>query len=267
MPIQMDRHGPTSVITIDRPESRNALDVPSMRELHTALLEFRDDPSASVGILTGSGDKAFCTGADLKNTPPPETSFAEGYFQDRTESIDQGLYIRALAIGELGIDKPLIAAVNGYALAGGMEMALACDLRVASENASFGLPEPRWATVPATGGISRLLRAMPMAVAMKLLLTGDRIAASEAYRYGLISDLAPSGGALDCALNIAEQISANGPLAVRAIKEVAQRSLNLPLGESVAAEQLMWGIMRDTADRMEGRTAFAERRSPDFKGR
>lgn len=268
MTIDIQRHQDRiMVITIDRPEALNALDVPSMKAFRDALQTFRDDDTLRVAVLTGQGDRSFCVGADLKNTRPPDSSFAESYFKSVDDSIDAGLYVRAIAIGELGIEKPIIAAVNGFAIGGGLEIALACDIRIASENASFSLAEPRWATVPAIGGVSRLLRAVPEAVAMKMLLTGDRIDAEEAYRVGLVSDLVPAGEALTSALRAAERIAANGPLAVRAIKQVTTRSRNLPLSESVAFEQVMWGVLRDTEDRIEGREAFSQKRTPQYRGR
>jgi E-phenylitaconyl-CoA hydratase len=267
MSILTEARGGVWLVTIDRPDAMNSLDVPAMRLLHDAMIEFRDNSSLSVAVLTGTGERAFCTGADLKQTLPPAASFAEGYFEPPEQSIELGLYIRAIAIGELGIKKPMIAAVNGHALGGGLEIALACDLRIAATGASFGLPEPRWASTPGIGGISRLLRAVPSAIAMKMLLTGDRIDAIEAHRVGLVSDLVEPDTLVDHAVEVAERIGRNGPLAVRAVKEAATRAQNMPLSEAVALEQLMWGMLRDTHDRVEGRLAFAERRDPRFEGR
>jgi E-phenylitaconyl-CoA hydratase len=267
MTIETERRGKTFIIRINRPEALNALDVDSMRELNERLREFRDDPESLVAVLTGTGERAFCTGADLKRTLPPKTSFAEAYFDSYERSVDEGLYVRAITISELAINKPLIAAVNGHALGGGTEIALDCDLRIASENATFGLPEPRWASVPAVGGVSKLLRAVPRAVAMQMILTGDRITAAEAHRIGLVSEIVPAGQLLDRALAIAERIAANGPLAIKSLKTLAMRTDDLSLSKSVELEQLLWGLLRDTEDRVEGRTAFAERRTPRYQGR
>lgn len=266
MSIKTECHGKTLVIWIDRPDALNALDVESMRTLNDALRTFRDDPALRVGVLTGTGTRAFCTGADLKQTAPPATSFAQSYFAPYEPSVADGMYVRAITISELRITKPLIAAVNGHALGAGTELALDCHLRIASENATFGLPEPRWASVPAVGGVSKLLRAIPRAVAMKMILTGDRIDAHEAYRIGLVSDLVPADDLLDRAMRIAERISANGPLAVDSLTTLATRTEDLPLSQSIALEQLLWGLLRDTHDRIEGRTAFAERRTPTYRG-
>lgn len=266
MAIELERHGATLILRINRPEVLNALDVDSMRELNRALRDFRDDPRLLVGIITGAGMRAFCTGADLKRTLPPSAPFAQSYFAPYEDSVSDGMYVRAITISELAVNKPLIAAVNGHALGAGTELALDCDLRIASENATFGLPEARWASVPGVGGASKLLRAVPRAAAMKMILTGDRIDAAEAHRIGLVSDLTPAADLLDHALGIAERISANGPLAVKALTTLAARTEDLPLSQSIAFEQLMWGLLRDTRDRVEGRTAFAEHRSPSYLG-
>ncbi|MFJ4465945.1 enoyl-CoA hydratase/isomerase family protein [Streptomyces sp. NPDC089424] len=267
MAIETERTDRTLIVRINRPEALNALDVETMRALNEALRAFRDDPGLAVGIITGAGDRAFCAGADLKKTLPPKTPFASSYYAPYEQSVEEGLYVRAITLSELNIGKPLIAAVNGHALGGGAEIALECDLRIAGENATFGLPEPRVASVPAVGGVSRLLRALPRAVAMKMLLTGDRIDAQEAYRIGLVSDLVPTEDLLPTALDVADRIAANGPLAIRSLKALADRTQDLPLTQSIAVEQLMWGVLRDTEDRVEGRTAFAERRPPEFHGR
>ncbi|MEV5176646.1 enoyl-CoA hydratase-related protein [Streptomyces flaveolus] len=267
MAIETERAGRTLIVRLNRPEALNALDVDAMRALNQVLRDFRDDPTLDIGVITGTGDRAFCTGADLKKTLPPRSSFAQAYFAPYEESIEEGLYVRAITLSELNIGKPLIAAVNGHALGGGAEIALDCDLRIASENATFGLPEARWASVPAVGGVSKLLRAVPRAVAMKMILTGDRISAEEAHRVGLVSDLVPAGDLLSTAMKLADRITANGPLAIKSLKALADRTQDMPLTQSVALEQLLWGVLRDTDDRVEGRTAFAERRPPEYHGR
>ncbi|MEV0056054.1 enoyl-CoA hydratase-related protein [Saccharopolyspora shandongensis] len=267
MAIETERKGRIFVIRINRPDALNALDVESMRTFNERLREFRDDPDLLVAVITANGERAFCTGADLKKTLPPETSFVEAYFHPYERSVDEGLYVRAITISDLRINKPLIAAVNGHALGGGAEIALDCDLRIASENATFGLPEPRWASVPAVGGVSKLLRAVPRAVAMQMILTGDRIDATEAHRVGLVSEVVSADRLLDRALELANRIAANGPLAIKSLKTLAARTDDLSLTKSVELEQLLWGLLRDTEDRVEGRIAFAERRAPEYRGR
>lgn len=264
--IEIEDHGSTMVVRINRPDALNALDIDSMKALRDALRELEASDKFHVGILTGTGTRSFCVGADLKKTFPPQTSFASAYFQGRDTSVDNGLYIRAIALDSLQLTKPLIAAVNGHCLGGGMEMALACDLRIAAPTATFGLPEPRVGSIPGIGGTSLLVRAIPAAVANKMLLTGDRIDADEAYRVGLVSDLVDHDQLMPTALAIAERISSCGPLAVKAVKAIARQSAEMTLTQSIRQEEMYWGMLRDTADRIEGRSAFAEKRTPSWVG-
>jgi E-phenylitaconyl-CoA hydratase len=266
MTIETEQIDDILIVRLNRPEAYNALDPDSMMLLRDTLVRFRDDPDLAVAIITGAGERAFCTGADLKRTTAPDRPYAVAHLAPYEVGVREGAYVRAIAINELSIPKPIIAAINGHALGAGLEIALECDLRIASPNATFGLPEARWASIPAVGGTSQLLRAVPRAVAMKMLLTGERIDAAEAHRVGLISDVVDVPELIAAALALAHRITANGPLAVRAIKSTAVRSFDLPLSQSIAAEQLMWGLLRDTADRTEGRRAFAERREPQYGG-
>lgn len=266
MSIDTERHGSTLVITMNRPDTLNALDLSHLKDLHGTLCEFRDDPSLLVAVLTGT-ERAFCVGTDLKNAPAPSASFAQGYFLSRQESVDAGVYVRALVPNELNIRKPLIGAVNGYAVGGGLELALSCDLRISGTTASFGLPEVKVASIPGIGGASYLLRAIPRAVAMKMILTGERIDAARAYECGLVSDVYEPGELVDRAIECAHVIAGHGPLAVQALKAVTMGSEDRPLSQAVELEQIMWGLLRDTDDRREGRDAFVERRTPDFQGR
>lgn len=266
MTIDVERHGKTLLITLNRPDSLNALDLGHLDALREALCSFRDDSDLLTAVLTGTG-AGFCVGTDLKDVPDPTASFAQGYFSPQRESIDAGVYVRALTLSALKIGKPLIAAVNGFAVGGGCELALAADVRVASETASFGLPEARWASVPGVGGVSYLLRAIPRAVAMKMILTGERISAADALRFGLVSDVYPEDELVERALGIAAKIEANGPLAIKGLKLLSDRTEEMPLSQSVELEQLLWGLLRDTEDRLEGRRSFAERREPRYEGR
>jgi E-phenylitaconyl-CoA hydratase len=265
--IRTEKHDDVLLLTIDRPAAYNALDLGSMIALRERLTEFRDDPVLSVAVLTGAGDKAFCAGADLKQTPAPDLPYAAAAFAPYAHGVRDGAYVRAITLSELAIGKPLIAAINGHALGGGLEIALDCDLRIAAPTATFGLPEARWASIPAVGGASQLLRAVPRAVAMRMLLTGERIDAPEAHRIGLVSDIVPAVDLVDAALALARRIAGNGPLAVRALTTLARRTEELPLSQAIAVEQLTWGLLRDTADRAEGRSAFADRRTPTYQGR
>ncbi|WP_084505337.1 enoyl-CoA hydratase/isomerase family protein [Nocardia harenae] len=264
--VTTERDGAILVVRLDREEVHNALDPDSMVLLRHALEEFRDDSSLAVAVLTGAGRRAFCAGSDLRRTPPEGAPFAAALLAPWEQGVADGGYVRAITLSQIAVGKPLIAAINGHAAGGGLEIALDCDLRIASSNATFSLPEARWASLPAVGGLSRLLRAVPPAVAMKMLLTGDRIDAAEALRVGLVSDVYEPDDLLEAALGLARRIAANGPLSVRAISSLAQRSYDLPLSHAIAMEQAMWGLLRDTADRAEGRLAFTERRDPAYGG-
>ncbi|WP_332309127.1 enoyl-CoA hydratase/isomerase family protein [Candidatus Burkholderia verschuerenii] len=192
-----------AVLTLDAPKSMNALTVDELYDLRACLSKCQDDDAVRAIVITGAGDRAFCTGANLKATLPPEQGFASGALKSRRAESMQGGYTRLLDFSDLEIWKPMIAAVNGYCLGGGMELALQCDLRVASDTASFGLPEVKVASVPACGGVQYLLRAIPAAHAMKLALTGERIDAAEALRIGLVSDVVPATDLLSFALQLA----------------------------------------------------------------
>ncbi len=251
------RDGHVATITLNRPDAANALDPETMDALARAWDEVARDEEVWVAIITGAGDRFFCAGADLKKTPPPAESFAVGLFQPGG--------IRLTPPADLW--KPTIAAINGMAIGGGLEIALACDLRIASETAQFGLGEVKVASLAGQGGTQRLPRAIPLAVAMKMLLTGQRIDAHEAHRVGLVSDLYPPERLMDGARDLAQVICENAPLSVRAAKMAALQGLNVPLPSGLQLEHQLWGILRDTQDRLEGRRAFAEKRQPEWRGR
>ena len=256
-----------ATVTLDRPEALNALVLGSLRELRAVLADARDDDDVRVIVLTGAGTKSFCVGADLKNTLPPSTNFGASFVKSIDRAAAEGVYVRLIDLSTLRIFKPLIAAINGYCLGGGLELALQCDLRVAAGNAVFGLPEAVVASIPAVCGIQALQRAVPSAIAMKMLLTGCKIDAAYAERVGLVSDVVPPESLLDKARELAATIAANGPLAVQMIKKVAETSSNVPLAQAIEFTELAWGAMRESEDRVEGRRAFAEKRKPGYKGR
>jgi enoyl-CoA hydratase/carnithine racemase len=263
----MDIDGPVAVLTIDRPEALNALDVAALRALREHLGEVRDRDDLRVAILTGAGGRAFCAGADLKGTQSSPASYPEALFQAPGRAVDLGLYIRLMDLADLGLWKPLIAAVNGHCLGAGLEIALQCDLRLASLEASFGLPEARVGSIPAVSGLHRLLKAVPSAHAMQMVLTGERIDAQEARRIGLVSEAVEAGALLDRAMAIASRIAANAPLAVQAVKKLSRQTGHLGEADAQQLTELYWGVLRDTADRLEGRKAFAEKRTPNYIGR
>lgn len=267
MSIRFETDGPVAVLTIDRPEALNALDVASLRALRAHLGEIRDRDDLRVAVLTGAGTRAFCAGADLKGTRTSPASYPEAYFQASERAAELGLYIRLMDLADLGLWKPVIAAVNGHCLGAGLEIALQCDLRLASSHASFGLPEVSVGSIPAVSGLHRLLKAVPSAHAMQMVLTGERIDAATAQRIGLVSEAVDAGALLDRALSIAAKIAANAPLAVQAVKKLSRRTAHLGDADAQLLTELHWGVLRDTEDRIEGRQAFAEKRRALFHGR
>jgi len=250
--IRFERRGAIALVTLDRPAARNALTREMLVGLETAFAGFQADPELHVAVLTGAGDQAFCTGMDLKADAQDLTAGDDMGFSDTTK--------RQLS----DVFKPVIAAVNGYCVAGGLELVLGTDLRVAAEHASFGLGEVRWGLVPLGGSHVRLPRQVPWAVAMELLLTGERIDARRAYEVGLVNRVVPLAELLPTALALAEQICRNGPLAVRTAKEIAVRALALESG--FVLEKALGARVLASEDAREGPRAFAEKRKPRFRG-
>jgi enoyl-CoA hydratase/carnithine racemase len=244
-------------IVINRPERLNAMDAEHYRDLSRAWCTVRDDPAVRVAIVTGAGDKSFTTGADIKSflTAPP--SFGEMWLTQRDQILNRGLEVW----------KPVIAAVNGYCLGGGVTLMLATDLRVASENATFNLAEVKRGIVPGNGGTQRILDQLPYAIGMEMLLTGDAIDAPTAARWGLINKVVPRAELMDAAKQYAERIAANAPLAVQAAKELAVRSRDVDRATGLRAEQMWNRLLMETADAKEGPAAFAAKRKPNFQGK
>lgn len=258
MPVLQEIQDHVAIVTLSRPEAMNAIDPDMRAELRDVWRQVADNDDIRCVILTGAGDKAFCTGSDLKKTMPPAESFAQLSFTGNgQEQMSAGM----------DMDKPIICAINGYAFGGGMELALACDIRLASRNAQFGLMEVRLGTIPGAGGTQRLPRLISQSDAMKFLLTGDRFDAAEALRMGLISDVLEPADLMPAALAITRRIAQNAPLAVRAIKRLVRTGLDLPLDKALETEYYVFGLLRDTEDRIEGRRAFQEKRTPVYRGR
>jgi len=251
-----------AIITINRPEALNAIDPETNEDLTGVWQDFRDNPDLWVAILTGAGRKAFCAGADLKKFI---TYHAGMSAVERKEMMDKGSF--GGIIRNFTCWKPMIAAINGVCLGGGLEMALACDIRYASENATLGLTEPRWGIFSGGGGTQRLPRIVPLSYAMEMLLDAQIIGASEALRIGLVSRVYPQDQLLERALDLAKSICEKGPLAVRAVKESVMRGLNMPLEDGLRSEASLREYIRYTEDAREGPKAFAEKRKPVFKGR
>ena len=250
-------------ITIDRPEARNALDRETSLALCAAWERFRDDAELRVAILTGAGDKAFCAGADIKEIGAFYRSMTPIERRQRGER-EPGLggITRNLDPG-----KPIIAAINGPCMGGGLEIAMACDLRICAEHATLGLPEVRRGIIPGAGGTQRLPRLVPLAMAMEMILTGDAIDAPTALSIGLVNRVVPLERLMDEARDLAGRIAANAPLAVQAARAAAMRGRHLPLDEGFRIEQFYAEPVRQSEDAREGIKAFAEKRAPDFKGR
>ncbi|MEY4645703.1 MAG: hypothetical protein RLZZ596_2534 [Pseudomonadota bacterium] len=247
-----------ATVTLNRPEAMNALDPESVEQLHAIWQKVSSDSDIRVVILTGAGDRSFCTGADLKKTQPPSETFAELHF---------GSVRPTPSLATLQIGKPVIGAINGFALGGGLELALQCDIRIASDGAKFGLPEVCIGSIPGAGGTQRIVRAIGQSDAMLMLLTGARIDAQEALRIGLVSRVVTPSALMETAMSIARQIAANAPLAVAAVKRLATVGREIPLTAGLELEQQSFGILRNSEDRLEGRSAFAEKRKPVFKGK
>lgn len=253
-------------VRINRPEAKNALDPETVVALAEAWVDFRDDDEMRVAIVTGTGD-AFCSGADLGKLIPLITGAREPESDaDKALQNDPSLPQKAL-LRDFELWKPVIAAVNGYALAGGCELVQATDIRIASETASFGVPEVTWAIFPMGGSSVRLPRQLPYAKAMEYLLTGNRFDAKAALEMGFVNYVVPADQLLSKAEEIAQKISSNGPLAVKAIKQAVIENMGLGVKDALAHELELAMPVFASRDAREGPRAFKEKRAPKYEGR
>jgi enoyl-CoA hydratase len=247
----VEERGRVLVLTMNRPEAKNAMSMAMAHQIADALEMFDSRPDLSVAVITGAGG-TFCAGMDLKGFARGERPVVEG---------------RGFAgLVQQPPRKPLIAAVEGYALAGGFEIVLSCDLVVASDAAKFGLPEVKRGLTAAAGGLLRLQHRIPYHLAMELVLTGRMWPAAEAAEVHLVNRLAEPGGALDAALELADEVAANAPLALAASKQVLVRSVDWPLEEKFARQHEFVDPIRSSADAKEGALAFVEKRAPQWTG-
>ena len=253
-------------LTLNRQEVHNSINPEMLVQLGDAWVRINADDAIRAVIVTGAGDKAFCAGADLGRLIPLFTRARPAEDEwDRRVLAEPRLNDHAL-LRFYDVYKPIVAAVNGFCIAGGFELMQATDLRVAAEHASFGLQEVKWAIIPASGSLTRLPRQMPYCKAMEMLLTGKRIDAQEAHRLGLVNYVVPAGQVLAKAEELAGSIAANGPIAVRAIKEGVIRASGRPLEEGFKIENEVAKPVMKSADAREGPRAFMEKRKPVYKG-
>ena len=246
-----------AVITINRPERLNAMDAEHYKALSNAWVSVRDDPAVRVAIVTGAGERSFTTGADIKSFLTAPVGLSEMWLTQRDQLLNRGLEVW----------KPIISAVNGYCMGGGVTLMLATDIRIAASHATFNVAEVKRGVIPANGGTQRILDQLPYAVAMEMLLTGDGIDAVAAERWGLVNKVVAKEDLMTTAYAYARRIAANAPLAVQAAKELAVRSRDMDLATGLRFEAVINRMLLSTEDAKEGPAAFAEKRAPNFKGK
>ncbi len=253
----VDRDGPVAVVTVNRPAVLNALNAPTLDDLRRATLDLKHDADIRVVILTGAGEKAFVAGADINElaVQTPTTG---------REHALRGQHVFDL-IENMG--KPVIAAVNGYALGGGCELAMACTIRIAADTAKLGQPEINLGIIPGYAGSQRLSRLVGKGKAMELILTGAQIGAAEAERIGLVNRVVPAADLMTEARRLAAVLAKNAPIAMRYIINAINKGLEMPFAEACVFEATLFGLVASTDDMREGTKAFLEKRKPEFKGR
>ncbi len=270
MAVIYEKKGPIAIVTINRPEARNSLDFETMGQLANAWLDFRDDPDLWVAILTGSGERDFCVGADLKKFIPAVTEQIEELASGEKSLLGDEYPPNAPLVAVLregDIWKPIIGAVNGICSSGGLEMLQGTDIRIAAEHAVFSIAEPKRGLFPGGGSTVRLPRQVPFVWAMEILLTCEFISAQKAYEIGLVNRVVPKEDLMPTAMKIAETICQNAPLAIQAVKRSVRKCANLTMDEALNLELEIAAEVFMTEDAREGPLAFTEKRKPVWKGR
>lgn len=257
MAIDFQLDNGVAVVTINRPEKLNAMDGEHYAALSDAWQRVRDDKDVRVAIIMGAGERSFTTGADIKSFVAAPAGLEELWLTQKDQLLNRGLEVW----------KPVIAAVNGYCLGGGMTLMLATDIRLAAPHATFSLAEVKRGVIAGNGGTQRVLSQLPYAIGMEMVLTGDSMDAETALRWGLINRIVPAEKLMDEALAVAAKVAANAPLAVQAAKELAIRARDMPLSTGLRMEQVVNRMLQFTEDASEGPKAFSEKRTPSFKGK
>jgi enoyl-CoA hydratase len=255
--ILVEKRDEVAILTINRPSTLNALDVPTLLELERAFALLEADASVRVIVFTGAGERAFVAGGDIADL---DSRRGLPHYLEFAEVIHR--VFRSIEAS----DKPTIAAVNGWALGGGTELVLALDLRIAADNAKFGLPEITLGLFPGAGGTQRILRQLPACRAKELVFTGDHISAQDAAAIGLVNRVVPKAEVLETALSLARKIAEKSPLVLKLLKRTLREGGEMPLPQALAYEQAMIGLVLDSADSHEGCRAFIEKRKAQFKG-
>ncbi len=256
--ILVERDGPITTLTLNRPKQLNALNQMVIRELNTAFDELGSDESVRVIVLTGAGERAFAAGADIGELAQLQSPAAARQLAIRSHHL-------ARAMGDLR--QPIIAAINGFALGGGLELALACDIRLASDSALVGLPEVTLGLLPGWGGTQRLARLAGPGIAKLLMMTGERVTAAEALRLGIVEQIVPQAELLHTARQLAGRLAGLPPLSIAAIKQAVNRGLNMALDDANMYEAGLFAELFATEDAQEGTRAFVEKRKPEWRGR
>ncbi len=255
--ILFEKKGAIAYVTVNRPKVLNALNMATMEELRAAFTAIKTNPDIRVAIMTGAGEKAFIAGADIGELSKHDAVAGKEYTHRGQSVLD--------LIENLG--KPVIACINGFALGGGCEVAMACTMRLASDNAKLGQPEVKLGIIPGYGGTQRLPRLVGKGIAMQLVLSGEMITAAEAHRIGLVNEVVPQAELIARAEAIAQKIVANAPLAVQYAMEAVNKGMEMTLQEGLYLEATLFGVCCATEDKTEGTKAFLEKRAPQFKGK